>query len=65
MYTGSTNMNSHHEALRIAAQQLSAIAGLLAAYPRMSNDPNGRMLLDARELATDAARAAQIAADQP
>lgn len=43
---------SHREALKLAADRLAAIAGLLQVYPRtINNDPNGRLLLDALELA--------------
>lgn len=44
------------EELRKAALRFESIAGLLQAYPRPSLDPNGRLLLDAREAAKAAAQ---------
>ncbi len=49
------------QALKNARDQLYAIAGLLQCYPRPSNDPNGRLLLDATELAKAAYQAAKAA----
>jgi hypothetical protein len=48
-------------ALELAAQRLEAIAGLLAIYPRPSQDPNGRLLLDAMEMAKASARECRAA----
>jgi len=36
-------------ALRDAEKSLGAVSGLLHSYPRPSNDPNGRTLLNAEE----------------
>ena len=49
------------EALEAAGNSLSAVCGLLETYPRPSNDPNGRTLLDAREHSGAASRAARAA----
>jgi len=53
------------EALQKAAASLAAIADLLSAYPRPSQDPNGRILLDAREHAIAAAQSAKQQLEAP
>ena len=52
---------NHIEALEMAAKRFEALAGLLATYPRPSQDANGRILLDAMEIAKASARAARAA----
>ena len=45
-------VNAHDKlvaALRDAEKSLGAVSGLLHSYPRPSNDPNGRTLLNAEE----------------
>ena len=54
--------NAHADlvaALREAQGSLAAVAGLLATYPRPSNDPHGRTLLDSMEHAKAASQAAR------
>jgi hypothetical protein len=52
------------KALKAAADSLASVADILSAYPRPSNDPNGRLLLDAREHAIAACHAARAALQQ-
>jgi hypothetical protein len=47
--------------LEAAARSLEAVAAMLSRYPRPSNDPNGRLLLDVMEHAKAASRAAYAA----
>jgi hypothetical protein len=57
-----TAVNNHADmlaAFREVSGQLAAVAGLLWSYPRPSNDPNGRILLDAMEIAKASAQAAR------
>lgn len=48
-------------ALTAAANSLGAIAGLIDSYPRPSNDPNGRIFVDAVSHGNAACRAARAA----
>lgn len=49
------------DALRAAQRSLAAVAGLLATYPRPSQDSHGRVLLDSLEHAKSASHVARAA----